>query len=58
MFFLSSSEVSLVFNIASSSASTNLPNRRFSHKNYLVSKYSSILHVLLHSQSHVLRIHK
>ena len=47
---LSSSEVSFVFIISSSHANTNLPNRRFSHEQLLMSKYSSILHALLHSQ--------
>ena len=51
--FLSSSEISVVFSITSSHASTNLPNRRFLQEIFLISKYSSIFHALLHSQSHV-----
>ena len=38
-------------------ANTNLPNRRFLHNYFFVSKYTSILHTLLHSQSHALRLH-
>ena len=52
--FLSSSEISVVFSITSSHASTNLPNRRFLQEIFLISKYWSILHAFLHSQSHVL----
>ena len=33
--FLSSSEISVVFNISSSDSNTNLPIRRFSHKQFL-----------------------
>ena len=51
--FLSSSEISVVFSITSSHASTNLPNRYFLQEIFLISKYSSIFHALLHSQSHV-----
>ena len=51
--FLSSSEISVVFSITSSHASTNLPNRHFLQEIFLISKYSSIFHALLHSQSHV-----
>ena len=50
--FLSSSEASVAFNISSSHTNTNLSIRRFSHKHFLMSKYLSILHALLHSKSH------
>ena len=46
---LSPFEVLVVFNISSSHANTNLPNRCFQHKQYLLSKCSSIAHALLHS---------
>ena len=39
------SKVSVVFNISSSHSDTNLPTRRFSQEQFLVSKYSSTLHV-------------
>ena len=52
--FFSWSEVSVVFDTSYLHANTNSPIRRFSHEQFLVSKYSSILHALLHSQSHVL----
>ena len=39
--------------VTSSHASTNLPNRHFLQEIFLISKYSSIFHALLHSQSHV-----
>ena len=48
--FSSTSEVSVVFNISSSDA--------FLHEQFLVSKYSSVLHALLHSQLHTLEFHK
>ena len=32
---------------------SNLPNRRFLHEQFLISKYSPILQALLHSQSHM-----
>ena len=54
--FLSSIEVSVVFNIPSSHAYTNFSKRRFSPDQLLTSKYLSVLHPLLHSQSHVLGI--
>ena len=47
--FSLSSEFSVVFNISSSHDNTNLPIRRFSHEQFLISKYSSVLHALLHS---------
>ena len=47
----------LLFNISSSHPNTNLPIRCFSHDQFLVSKYSSILHALLDLQSHVLEFH-
>ena len=46
--------VKSVFNISSSHVNTKLLKRRFSNEQFLISKYSSILHALLHSQSHVL----
>ena len=58
LLFLSSTEVlfdisvvllSVVLNISLSHANTNLPNRRFTHEQFLIPKYLSILHVLLHS---------
>ena len=51
--FLPWSEVLIVFNISFSRANTSLPNRRFLHEQFLVSKYL-ILHALLQSESHVL----
>ena len=54
LLFLSSSEASVVFNISSSHANAILSIRRFLHWQFLISKYSSILHALLHSQLHVL----
>ena len=56
-YFLSLSKASVVFNISSSYSSTNLLIRRFSKKQFLISKYLSILHALLHSQSDVLGFH-
>ena len=47
--FLSTSQVSVVFNISSSHANTNLLEQ------FSKPKYKSILHALLHSQSHVPR---
>ena len=41
-------EVSVVLNVLSSHSNTNLLFNRFLHKQFLVSKYSSILHALLH----------
>ena len=58
LLFLSSIEVlfdisvvllSVVLNISLSHANTNLPNRRFTHEQFLILKYLSILHILLHS---------
>ena len=57
LFFLLQVEVLVIFNILSSHTNTNLKNRRFLHKHFLISKYSSILHALLRSQSHVLGFH-
>ena len=57
IFLLSKSEVSVVFNISSSYANTNLPNRRFSQQQFLICQYPSILHVLLQKQSHVTGLH-
>ena len=51
--FLSSNELSVVFNILSSHANTNLPNRRFLREQFLISKHSLILHALLYSQPHI-----
>ena len=53
--FLSTSQVSVVFNISSSHANNNLPNIRFLLEQFSKPKYKSILHALLHSQSHVPR---
>ena len=50
-------EVLVALNISSTHANTNLPKRRFSHEQFLISKHLSILHALLHSQSHVLGLH-
>ena len=55
--FLSTSEVSFVFNIPSSHAYPSLPKRRFLNEQFLISKCSRILHALLPSQSHVLGFH-
>ena len=55
--FLPSRKVSVVLNISSSHADTNLPVRRFLHEQFLVLKYPSILHALLYFQSHVLGFH-
>ena len=57
VFFLSSGEVSVVFNISLWHSNTNLLINRFLHEQFLVSKYSSIFHVLLHSQSRVVVFH-
>ena len=54
---LLSSEVSIVFNVSSLHVNTNLSNRHFPHEQFLISKYSSILHALLHSQPHLLWFH-
>ena len=56
--FLSSGDVSVVFNVSSSHSNTNLLINRFSHGQFLVCKYSSILHALLRSQTHLLGFHK
>ena len=56
--FLSSSEVSVVFNISFSHANTDLPNHGSLHEEILISNYSSILHALLNSQSHMLGFHR
>ena len=55
--FLPSTKVSVVLNISSSHAYTNLPVRRFLHEQFLVLKYPSILNALLYFQSHVLGFH-
>ena len=55
--FLSLSKLSLVFNISPSHSNANLPIRLFSQDKCLISRHSSILHALLHSQSHVLGFH-
>ena len=47
----------LAFNILSSYSNSNFSIRRFSHEQFLITKYSSILHALLHSQPHILRFH-
>ena len=52
--FLLSSEVSVAFTISSSLANTNLAIRRLWREQFLIPKYSSIIHALLHSQSHEL----
>ena len=52
--YLSLSKVTVVFDLSSSHSNTNLPIRRFLQEQFLISKYSSKLHALLHSQSHVL----
>ena len=57
LLFLSLSKFLVVFNISSSHSNMNLPIRRFSQEQFLTTKYSSILHALLHSQSHVLGFH-
>ena len=51
--FLPSSEFSVVLDISDSDYNINLPIGRFSHEGFLISKHSSILHVLLNSQSHL-----
>ena len=51
---LSLSNVSVVFSVSSSHSNTSLQIRRFPQKQLLVSKYSSILHTLLHLKLHVL----
>ena len=38
-------DITVVFNISSSHANTNSPNKNFLHKPILISKYSSSLHV-------------
>ena len=48
--FLPSSETLVVFNISSSHANTTLPIKRFSHDQFLIDKYSLILHALLYSE--------
>ena len=52
--FLSLSKVSVLFNISSSHSNANLLTRHFSPEQLFVSKSSSILHALLHSQFHLL----
>ena len=52
-----SSEVLVVFNTSFSHSNNNLPIIRFSHEQFSISKYYSILHALLHSHSHVLGLH-
>ena len=47
--FLPSSEFSVVLDISDSDYNISLPIRRFSHEGFLISKHSSILHVLLNS---------
>ena len=51
-YFFSLGKVSVVFNTSSSYSNTNYPIRCFPRKQILISKYSSILHALLHLQSH------
>ena len=55
--YLSLRKVLVEFNISSSHSNNSLPIRFFSHEQFLISKYSSILHALLHSQSHVPGFH-
>ena len=55
LLFLSLTEVSVEFNISFSYADSNFSNRHFLHEQFLISKYSSILHELLHSQWHMLK---
>ena len=43
-------QVSVVFNISPSHANTNLSSRLFSYEQFSISKYSSILHALSHSE--------
>ena len=57
LLFLSLSKVSVVFRISPSHANTNLPSKRFLHNVFVISKYSSILHALWQSQSHMLGFH-
>ena len=57
LLFLSINKASFVFNIPSSQKNTEIPNRHFLYEQFLIFKYSSILHALLHSQSHVLGFH-
>ena len=45
---LSAREFSVVFNVLSSQANTNLSIKWFLHEQFLISKSSSILHDLLH----------
>ena len=52
--FLSISEVSAVFNTPFPYPNTFFLNKGFLSKHFLISKYLSILNVILHSQSHVL----
>ena len=56
-YFLSLSKVLVVFNNSSSHSNTDLPIRRFSQNQFLISKYSSLLHALLHSQLRLLGFH-
>ena len=50
-------KASVVFNISQQHFNTDLPIRCFSQKQFLTSKYSSISHALLHSQSTVQGFH-
>ena len=54
---LLSSMVSVAFSTSYSHDKTNLPIRRFLHEQFLISKYSPVLHALLPLQSHVLGFH-
>ena len=55
--FLSSNTVSVVFNISSAHSNTNLLIGCFSHEQCLNSNYLSILHILLYSESQILRFY-
>ena len=57
LLFYQQLRLSVVFSISSSHADTNLPNRHFLHEQFLMFKYSTIFHALLHSQSHVQGFH-
>ena len=48
------SKASVIFNISSSHSDTDWHTRRFTQEKSLVSKYSIILHALLHAKSRVL----
>ena len=55
--FLSSNEVSVVFNSLSSHVNINLSKWLFPHEQVLIFTYSSILYTLSYSQSQVLGFH-